>query len=146
MHRTWTDIHLVIVTRSKINHNVFVTGMYYVEHESLRSLHGAGHLPVEEHDRARVVQFIHLGSTHHHALAHAYGLVQLVTHLVEIRHLRDVYEIYDRKILHLLSHRVQRLVHRHTLAVPVVTKANHNDTVFFRLDCLVNVPSRGKVR
>jgi hypothetical protein len=68
------------------------------------------------------------------------------THLVEVRDLSDIYEVDDRKVLHLLCDRVESLIHRHTLMVPVVAKANHNDTVLFRFDGFVDMPATGQVR
>lgn len=79
---------------------------------------------IEEHDGARIVQLVHL---------------------VEVRDLGDIYEVDDCEVLHFLCNRVEGLVHRHTLMVPVVAKANHDDTVLFRFDGFVNVPAAGQV-
>ena len=68
------------------------------------------------------------------------------THLVEVRHLRDVAEVDDSKVLDLLRDGVKRLVHGHALTVPVVAEADDDNAVFFGLDRLVNVPARGKMR
>lgn len=66
-------------------------------------------------------------------------------YLVEIGNSGDVDQVDDRKVLHTFGDRIQRFVHRHTLGVPVVSEANHNDAVVFRLDGLVDVPTRGQM-
>lgn len=67
-------------------------------------------------------------------------------YLVEVRDLSDIYEVDDCKVLHFFRDRVERFVHRHALVVPIMTKANHNDTILFRFDCFVDMPTAGKVR
>lgn len=67
-------------------------------------------------------------------------------HLVEVRDLGDVDEVDDREILHLVCDGVERLVHRHALAVPVMPEPEHDDAVLFGLDGFVYVPARWKVR
>jgi len=66
-------------------------------------------------------------------------------HLVEVRNLGDIYEVDDCKVLHFLCDRVEGLVHRHALMVPVVAKANHDNTILFRLNGFVNMPATGQV-
>lgn len=68
------------------------------------------------------------------------------THLVEIWHLGDVDEIDYGKVLDLLSDTVQRLVHRHALAIPVMSEAQYDDTVFLGFDGLIDMPARRKMR
>jgi hypothetical protein len=67
-------------------------------------------------------------------------------YLVEVRDLSDIYEVDDCKVLHFFRDRVERFVHRHALVVPIMTKADHNDTILFRFDCFVDMPTAGKVR
>lgn len=66
-------------------------------------------------------------------------------HLVEIRNIRDIHQIDDGKVLNLLSHTMQSLVHSHTLGIPVVPEPKDDDTIFFRLDCFIYVPAGGKM-
>ncbi len=68
------------------------------------------------------------------------------THLVEVRHLRDVDKVDHSEVLDLVRNTIQSLVHGHALAVPVVPEADDDDAVFLRLDRLVDVPARGKMR
>lgn len=72
--------------------------------------------------------------------------IQVAAHLVEIRHLSNVYKIDDGEISNLLCNAVQRLVHFHACVIVVVAEANHYDAVFFRKDGLVDVPSGWQVR
>src|SRR5882762_5457002 len=67
------------------------------------------------------------------------------TYFVEIRYLCNIDEIYHSKVLDFLGNAVERLIHRHALAIPIVTKAQDNNTVFFRFDGLVDVPTRRKM-
>lgn len=55
----------------------------------------------------------------------------LMSHLVEVRNFCDVHKIYNSEVLDFLSNRVQSLVHRHTLAIPIMAKANDDDAIFF---------------
>ena len=68
------------------------------------------------------------------------------THLVEVRDVGDVDEVDDGEVLDLVRDGVERLVHRHALAVPVVPEADHDDAVLLGLDRLVDVPAGGEVR
>jgi hypothetical protein len=56
------------------------------------------------------------------------GVVQLV-HGVEVRNLTDVYQEDDRKVLHLVGHAGQNLVHLHALRIPVMTESDDNHTL-----------------
>jgi hypothetical protein len=76
---------------------------------------------VEEHDGGLVVEFVHF---------------------VEIGHLGNVDEINHSHIGDLLRHRVKRLVLFHAFGIPVVAKANNNDTIFFSDNSLIDSPSR----
>lgn len=64
------------------------------------------------------------------------------THLVEVGNLSDIYEIDHRKVLDFLRDRIKSLVHGHTLAVPIMTKPDNDNAVFFGLDGFVNMPAR----
>lgn len=66
-------------------------------------------------------------------------------YLVEVRNVSDIYEVDDCKVLHFLCNRVERLVHRHALLVPIVTKADYDDAILFRFDGFIDVPAAGKV-
>ena len=67
--------------------------------------------------------------------------MQRATDLVEIRHRSDVHQVDDGKVLHLLGDRVQRLVHRHALGIPVMSEPDDDDTILFGFDGLVDVPA-----
>ena len=54
------DVHLIVVTSPKINHNVLVPGILQVSDHPPPPYPRRTHAPVEEHDRARVVQLVHL--------------------------------------------------------------------------------------
>lgn len=72
------------------------------------------------------------------------GVVQLV-HRVEVWHFRDVYEIYDSKVLHGFTRRRQHLVHLHARVVPVVTKPHDNEALLLGEDRLVDGPAGVKM-
>ncbi len=91
-------VDLVVIAGAQIDHDVLV--------------------PEEEHDRAGVVQLVHL---------------------VEVGHLSDVHKINDSEVLHLFGYGKEGLVHLHASRVPVVAEANHNDLVFLTQDGLVNL-------
>ncbi|CAN8003102.1 unnamed protein product, partial [Ixodes hexagonus] len=99
-------VDLVVVARAQVDHDVLVAE--------------------EEHDRARVVQLIHL---------------------VEVRHLRDVHQVDGRKthhrtlLLYLLYDAVEHLIHLHAGRVPVVAEADHHHPVLLRQDGLVHLPA-----
>ncbi len=62
-------------------------------------------VPVEEHDRTRVIQLVHLPIPRPAPSIQSQPLCLFLnntTHLVEIRHLCNIYEVDHRKILHLL--------------------------------------------
>lgn len=63
------------------------------------------------------------------------------TNLVEIGHFCDVGEVDDGEVLDFLGDRVQSLVHRHALAVPIMAEPDYNNSVFLGLYGLVDVPS-----
>lgn len=67
------------------------------------------------------------------------------TYLVEVWDIGNIYEVDDCKVLHFLCNRVERLVHRHALLVPIVTKADYDDTILFRFDGFIDMPAAGKV-
>lgn len=102
-----------------------------------------GYAPIEEHDRARIIQLVHLSYAHHAARQQQHRMRQRKgsAHLVEVRNICDVNEIDNREVLHLLRNRVECLVHGHALAVPVMTEANNNDAIFLGFDGLINVPA-----
>ncbi|CAN7949868.1 unnamed protein product, partial [Ixodes pacificus] len=98
-------VDLVVVARAQVDHDVLVAE--------------------EEHDRAWVVQFVHL---------------------VEVRHLRDVHQVDGGKVLdlhgtNLLDDAVEDLVHLHAGGVPVVAEADHHHPVLLRQDGLVHLPA-----
>eukprot|EP00306_Pavlova_sp_CCMP459_P021172 CAMPEP_0185541328 /NCGR_PEP_ID=MMETSP1381-20130426/1892_1 /TAXON_ID=298111 /ORGANISM="Pavlova sp., Strain CCMP459" /LENGTH=184 /DNA_ID=CAMNT_0028153231 /DNA_START=988 /DNA_END=1543 /DNA_ORIENTATION=- len=97
-------VDLVVVTRAQVDHDMLV--------------------PEEEHDSARVVEFVH-------------G--------VEVGHLRDVHEVDHRKVLHKLSYGVECLVHLHAHGVIVVAKADHYHSILLGEDGLVHRPARVEV-
>jgi monomeric isocitrate dehydrogenase len=66
-------------------------------------------------------------------------------HLVEVGDLCDVCEIYDSEVRDFVRDGVERFVHCHALAVPVVAESNYHHTVVLGLDSFIDVPSRGKM-
>src|SRR5688572_25484940 len=62
------------------------------------------------------------------------------THLIEIRNLSDIYQIDHSKVLDLLRDSVECFVHGHALGVPVVAKADDDDSVFFGFNGFIDVP------
>ncbi|CAN8008174.1 unnamed protein product, partial [Ixodes pacificus] len=93
-------VDLVVVARAQVDHDVLVAE--------------------EEHDRAWVVQFVHL---------------------VEVRHLRDVHQVDGGKGADLLDNAVEDFVHLHAGGVPVVPEADHHHPVLLRQDGLVHLPA-----
>lgn len=73
------------------------------------------------------------------------GVVQLI-HLVEIRHFVDIAKIDDSEVFDLVSDSIENLILPHTIGVPIPTEANDDETVLFRHDSLVDVPSSFQVR
>lgn len=74
----------------------------------------------KEHDRARIIEFIHC---------------------VEIGHLRYVNEIYGGELAYLFCQLVECLVHLHARGVPIVAETNDHHTLLFCQNGLVNLPT-----
>lgn len=74
----------------------------------------------EEHDRTRVVQFVH-------------G--------IEIRDTVDVADVYDGEVLDALGDFVEDFVLAHAVWVVVAAKADHDEALVFGEDRLVDVPA-----
>ena len=136
-------LHLIVVSGAKIDHDMLVPAQ-----ECLFSFwcgRGDGYTPIEEHNRAGIVQLIHLPID-----AFQTSTIEkrraTITHLIEVRDLGDIAQVNHSKVLHLLRNTIESLVHSHALGIPVVTEPNDNDPVFFGFNCLVNMPARGKVR
>jgi hypothetical protein len=53
------------------------------------------------------------------------------SYLVEVGHLCDMDKVDKSNVLDLLSDRIEGLVHRHALAVPVMAESNKGDAIFF---------------
>lgn len=68
-----------------------------------------------------------------------------ITNLIEVRNLCDIAQVDDSKVLHLLRHAVEGLVHSHALRIPVVAKPNDDDPILLGFDSFVDVPAGGKV-
>ena len=68
------------------------------------------------------------------------------TDFIEVRNLGDVAQIDHSKVLYLLRHPIESLVHSHALWIPIVAEPDDHDSVFLGLDSLVDVPARGEVR
>ena len=134
--------HLIVITSTKIYHDMLVsacpkTSLAFVSQEN-----GEKDVPIEEHHRARVVQLVHLRNHSHAPSARSPRPHNTTTHLVEVRHLGDVAEVDDGKVLNALGNGIQRFVHRHTLTIPVMAKADNHDAILFGFDGLIDVPSR----
>ena len=54
------DVHLIVVTSPEINHNMLVPGILQVSDRPPPPYPRRTDAPIEEHDRARVVQLVHL--------------------------------------------------------------------------------------
>ena len=95
------DVHFVVVTSTQIDHYMLVPGILHcqslVSHANPQALK---YSPIEEHDRAWVIQFVHLSPLVNSSASRTHELMK--THLVEIRHSGDIDQIDNRKILHLL--------------------------------------------
>ena len=74
--------------------------------------------PKEEHDRARIVELVHL---------------------VEVGHRGDVDEVADAKVLDLFGDGEEGLVHLHAVLVPVVTEPDEHHLVLLAEDRLVHL-------
>lgn len=92
-------IQFVVITRPKITHHMFI--------------------PKEEHDGARVVEFVHL---------------------LEIGHLVQIAEVDDGKVLDAVGDFVEHFVLAHAVGIPVAAEADHHETIFLGHDGLVDVP------
>lgn len=68
------------------------------------------------------------------------------SNLVEIGDGSNVHQVNDGKVLNLFCDRVKGFVHCHALGIPVMTEADDDDAVFFRLDGFVDVPTGGEMR
>lgn len=73
------------------------------------------------------------------------GVIELV-HLVKVGYFFDIYNVDHCKILYRLLNLVQRLVHDHTVGIPVVSEANDDDSVLFRDNGLIYGPSGCEMR
>jgi len=86
--------------------------------------------------------------THHVFVAEeehdGHWIVELV-HLVEVGHLIEITDVDNSEVLDAVGDAVEDLVLAHTVLVPVATKANDDQAVFFRHDGLVDVPAAGKM-
>lgn len=98
---------------------------------------GQRRVPIEEHDSARVIQLIHLEQN---ISAHRTGDARRA-YFVEIGDLGDIAQVDNGKVLHLLRNGVQRLVHFHTLWIPVVSESDDDDAILFGFDGFVDVPA-----
>lgn len=74
----------------------------------------------EEHDGNRVVEFVHF---------------------VEVGDLIDIAEVDDCKVLDLFGDTVEDFVLSHAVGIPVASKADNYETVFFGHDGLIDVPA-----
>lgn len=97
-------VQLVIVSRTKITHHVFI--------------------PEEEHNRHGIVEFVH-------------GL--------EVWHFVEIAEINRREVLHSVGDFVQDFVLRHAVGVAVAAEADHDESVFFGENGLVDVPASAQM-
>lgn len=97
-------IQLVVVTRPEITHHMFI--------------------PKEEHDGARVVEFVHL---------------------LEVGHLVQIAEVDDGKVLDAIGDFVEHLVLAHAVGIPITAEPDYHQAVFFGHDGLVDVPCSGQM-
>jgi hypothetical protein len=72
----------------------------------------------------------------HHDVAvaeeeHDGALVIELVHGVEVGNLRDIHEIRHGEVLHIVGHFKQGFIHLHAGGVPIVTKPDNNDLIFF---------------
>ena len=58
------------------------------------------------------------------------------THLIEIRNFSDIHKVYHREILNFLRNTIQRLVHRHTIFIVIVSESYTDYAIFFYHYCL----------
>lgn len=66
---------------------------------------------VEKHNSARIIELVHF---------------------VKVGHLSRVDQVHDGKVFDALGHTKECLVHYHTGFIPVMSKAQNHDAVFFR--------------
>lgn len=74
----------------------------------------------KEHDRHRIIQLIHL---------------------LEVRHLVQITDVYDSEILDTFGDAEEHFVLPHTVGIPVAPEADDYEALFFAHDCLVDVPA-----
>lgn len=98
-------IQLIVVTRPEVAHHVLV--------------------PKEEHDGARVVEFVHL---------------------LEVGHLVEIADVDDGKVPDAIRDFVEHFILAHAVRVRIAPESDHDQAVFFRHDCLVHVPCGWEMR
>lgn len=125
-------------------------------------------VPVEEHHCHGVVELVHFSLHWVSGFGHSFCLVVGV-HTHKVGHLRDVDEIYNRKVLYVVRNVRQCLVHLHAASrfhcgvgsvppqgagsgrpdapdrISIAAKADNDDLCLLRQDCLVNSPTRIEV-
>lgn len=74
---------------------------------------------VEKHNSARIIELVHL---------------------VKVGYLSRVDQVHDGKVFDALGYTKECLVHYHTRFVPVMSKAQNYDAVFFRQNGLIDMP------
>ena len=75
---------------------------------------------IEEHQRARIVEFVHL---------------------VEVGNGRDVDDVDDDVVFDAFGYAVERLVHFHALGIPVVPETDHDKPILFGEYRLIDLPA-----
>ena len=78
----------------------------------------------EEHQRHRIVEFVHL---------------------LEVGYLVQIADVEDGEILHAVGDPVEDFILPHTVCIPVAAEADHDETLFFAHDGLVDVPAGHEV-
>jgi len=120
------NAHLIIVTSAQIYHNMLVA--VFEGLEKSQTSRCQRNVPIEKHHCAWIVQLIHLAAIDQKTIVET----ELhMTYLIEVWNIRNIDQVDNRKVLHFLCHRVQRLVHRHALTVPVMAETEDYDTIFF---------------
>lgn len=74
----------------------------------------------KEHDGARIVQLVHC---------------------VEVGHAVDIADVNDSEVFDALGDLVENLVLAHAVGVVIAPEANHDESLVFRQDCLVDMPT-----
>ena len=120
--------------------------LYERVRSNFRRRKGGECAPVEEHDGAWVIQFIHLVGWQNLSTSLAWKHKTTIANLIEVRNLRDVAQVDHSKVLHFLRHTIEGLVHSHALGIPVVAEPNDDDPIFLGFDGFVNVPAGGEMR